>query len=141
MQESAPSSLWTHPLALIVATCLGFVLRHSYKWVVLFLGWKKPQAETDEITARTAKTYAEARQIHVRSDTEVSNVVLEVTARIMEIQERLESVTSERNELRGKLSLSDIEMANYELQLREMKTFIDSMGNRYGFKYSDKDNV
>lgn len=137
MQESSPSFPWTHPLALVVATILGFVLRHSYKWVLLFLGRNKPRAETDEITARTQKTLAEARQIHVRSDTEVSNVVLEVTSRIMEMQEENEVVRKERDRLEQQVALQAIELKSYESQIRKMEGFIKVKG----LSYSDADKT
>lgn len=135
MQESSPTYPWTHPLALVLATILGIFLRHSYKWVLLFLGRNKPRAETDEITARTQKTLAEARQIHVRSDTEVSNVVLEVTTRIMEMQESNEIVRKERDRLEQQVALQAIELKSYEGQIKKMKAFIDVSG----LKYSDAD--
>lgn len=137
MPDSSQTYPWTHPLALVLATILGILLRHSYKWVLLFLGRNKPRAETDEITARTQKTLAEARQIHVRSDTEVSNVVLEVTSRIMEMQEENEVVRKERDRLEQQVALQAIELKSYESQIRKMEGFIKMKG----LSYSDADKT
>lgn len=141
MQDSSPTFPWTHPLALVLAALLGMVFRQLYGWALLFLGRHKPRAETHEISARATKTLAEARQIQVRSDTEVSNIVLEVTARIMEMQEKqsikLEVVTLERDQLRHEKSMMEMELKSYELQIRKMEGFIKMKG----LSYSDADKT
>lgn len=135
MQESSPTYPWTHPLALVLAGIVGWLARTVYRYVLLYLGRHKPQAETAEITARTQKTLAEARQIHVRSDTEVSNVVLEVTSRIMEIQEENIIIRKQRDQLEQTVALQNIELKSYESQIRRMEGFIKMKG----LSYSDAD--
>lgn len=137
MQESSPTYPWTHPLALVLAGILGWLARVVYRYTLLYLGRHKPRAETDEITARTQKTLAEARRIHVRSDTEVSNVVLEVTSRIMEMQEENEVVRKERDRLEQQVALQAIELKSYESQIRKMEGFIKVKG----LSYSDADKT
>lgn len=135
MQESSPTYPWTHPLALALATILGIFVRSLYNYVKLFLERGQLKAGANEISARAEKTYAEARQIHVRSDTEVSNVVLEVTSRVMEMQEANEMVRKERDRLEQQVALQAIELKSYEGQIKKMKAFIDVSG----LKYSDAD--
>lgn len=135
MQDSSPTYPWTQPLALVLAGIVGWLARTVYRYVLLYLGRHKPQAETDEITARTQKTLAEARQIHVRSDTEVSNVVLEVTSRIMEIQEENIIIRKQRDQLEQTVALQNIELKSYESQIRRMEGFIKMKG----LSYSDAD--
>lgn len=135
MQEASQNPPWLHPLVVVLAWFLGIITKHAYSWTLLFLGRNKPRAETDEITARTQKTLAEARQIHVRSDTEVSNVVLEVTSRIMEIQEENIAIRKERDRLEQTVVLQNIELKSYESQIRKMEGFIKMKG----LSYSDAD--
>lgn len=141
MQEASPANPWTHPLALALATILGFLGRTLYHYIKLFLERGQRKADTHEISARATKTLAEARQIQVRSDTEVSNIVLEVTARIMEMQEKqaikLEVVTLERDDLRHKVSLMEVELKSYEAQIRKMEGFIKMKE----LNYSDADKT
>lgn len=135
MQDASPTYPWTHPLALVLAGIVGWLLRTVYRYILLYLGRHKPRAETDEITARTQKTLAEARQIHVRSDTEVSNVVLEVITQIREMQEANEVVRKERDRLEQQVALQGIELKSYEGQIKKLKAFIDMSG----LKYADAD--
>lgn len=139
MQDSSQPFSWTHPFALALATVLGFLTRTLYNYIKLFLERGQRKADANEKTARAEKTLAEARQIHVRSDTEVSNIVLEVTARIMEMQEKqsikLEVVTLERDQLRHEKSIIEMELKSYEMQIRKMEGFIKMKG----LSYSDAD--
>lgn len=135
MQEATTSPSWLHfAYALIAAFLSGGGI---YKLYNIWLNRKKPAAEVGESEARIEKTRAEARRIHVESDSEISNAVTRMTVRISEIQEK---AMSEREELFDELEKKRIELGLADLQLRKMKALLDIHGIRYSeFDEHDSD--
>lgn len=107
----------------------------AFKLLTLWLERKKLPAEIHESIARTVRTTAEARRIHVEADVELNAIIERLHLRIDQMQLGIDAIRDERDELNRQNSKQLMELDSYEKQMKRMKAIMDISG----VKWSDFD--
>ena len=123
MQDySVNSPSWIYLVYWLIASFLtgGGIVAFINTW----LNRKKPQADLE-------KTQAEVRRINVHADMEISQSVIRVTARLEEMQLRVDEILDERDKFKRSSDKKEIELQFADHQLRKMKALLDIHGIKY----------
>lgn len=123
-----PSLSWTSVAYVVVAAILGWFAKSGYKWTMLWLQRKAPQASIKESLARAQKTEAEARSIDVQAN-------LSAATSVMSMVERMLAAQTIIDKLRDELAQREVELRLNEMQIKRLHGLLDA----HGISYSDAD--
>jgi hypothetical protein len=124
---------WKQLAFYIVASFIGG--GGAYKLINIWLNWKKPEAEIHVTEAQAVKTRAEARKIDADADLQVNTIIERLHVRIDQMQEGVDEIRGERDELKMRCDMQDIELNLRDRQMKKMKGILDARG----IKLSDFD--
>lgn len=134
MQENIHSSLsWTQIAFYIVASFIGG--GGAYKLFNSWLNWRKQPAEIHVTEAQAIKTRAEARKINADADLQVNTIIERLHVRIDQMQEGVDAIRVERDELKMRCDMQEIELRMRDGQIKKIKGILDTRG----IKLSDFD--